>query len=276
MTAAPPPTSWTETAYDWLQRSNRKRALDEIPQNSTSAAWLFWRGKTGLTFLDAALRRPAANSTTIVAIHGEIAKTWTIVSLAARFVVNTRESQFPRNEDIDEEPTAAAGPPPQVIVLDGGLDVTFPKLAYAVRSCLLRQDAVDFEGDTQDCLRRIHIIPTTTQMLDWVPVLECIKYRLRQTAGAPTVILWDGFLEEREDKSAEVVRQLLRLVDACPSLVLVTTRRRPAYWTKEWNRRITHRIQLQRKTDPGEGHPYVANVLGKLVPFSITMSGILS
>jgi hypothetical protein len=264
-------TSWTETAYDWIQRSKRTRALEEIPKDPSAAAWSFLRGNTGISFLDAALRRQLPDRCPVMDLRGD-GKTWTIVSLAARFVAATRISQFATTQHNNDDPQ------PQVILLDSTLDVTVEKLAYCVRGTLLRQLESEsvcdlFEEDMNDCLSRIHIATHTN---DWVPLLETIRQQLAPfSSDHPTLILWDGFLQWDDDSEAsrmEIIRQMARLIDECSVVVVLTTM---SHRTFDWDRFVTHRIRLQ-KNESTSGHEYVATVQGAQIPFSITLSGILS
>ncbi len=259
--------SWTETAYDWFQRSKRKR--EEIPKDPSSSAWSFFRSGSGISFMDAAFRR---HTPTLPVIHltGDVAKTWTLLSLAARFVVQTRPSQFT---------TTTADVLPQVLWLDSHQQVTASKLAHVVRSTLLRHiqtamaDAHDeqlFNQDLQDCCERIHLARAAT---DWVPLLECWRHQLAAFDSHPTLIVWDGFLEDDDDVTrTEIVRQLSRLLEQC-SVVLVTASSSPR--NLEWDRFITQRVRLQRNAVTG-GHEYLATVQASQIPFSISASGILS
>jgi len=254
----------TETAYEWFQRSQRARVAHSAapPKDPTAAAWTFSRpssttGGTGLAFVDAALRRDNVHNLPVVDVRGAsgTGKTWTMVSLAARFAVATRPSQFvlrPRpnhdgyEDDADDDADGSQQQPlPQVIVLDSQYNLTLSKLTYAVRSMLLRrmsssetmttqdneeemQDhAVQFERDMQDCLRRIQIAHSA-DLAGWVPILEAMRHHLAQTASDhPTLILWDGFLSEpqavHEAARMEVIRQLERLLLDCSVLLVTTT-----------------------------------------------------
>jgi len=254
-------------------------------------------GGTGISFVDAALRRQLPDTLPIVEIRGDYGKTWTLVSLAARFVAATRPSQFPATTMAAPDENIAV---PQVIVIDSTWDITPAKLAYTVRSTLLRQMAsslsttADEESlllrDMQDCLSRIHVA-TASHTSEWVPILELIRQELAPTASDhPTLVLWDGFLLDggsnnninnsnnslnHEAGRMEIIRQLARLVEEC-SVVLVTTTssNRKSF---EWEKYITHRIKLQRNISArNEGHEYIATVQGAQIPFSITLSGILS
>lgn len=265
-----------ETAQAWFQRSCRKRALAGIPKDSSSAAWAFFRsGGTGIAFLDTLLRRQGgSDQLPIIDIRGDFGKTWTVVSLAARFVVATRPSQFPTA--VGDHSSL-----PQVIVMDTTHDVTTSKVALSVRSTLLRQfgSAVEdsFEMDMISCLGRIHVA-TADDAFGWVPILETLRYKLAPlSAEGPTLILWDGFLSDAEHDEAnrmEIIRQLGRLVEDC-SVVLVTAS--TGYRHKhEWNKYVTHHIRLDRNESNGTGHEFLATIHGSQIPFSLSAAGILS
>jgi hypothetical protein len=171
----------TETALDWFQRSQRKRATAETPTDPSSAAWAFLRGSSGIAPVDAAWRTPSAHSSLpVVTLEGSVGKTWTLLSLAARFVVATRKTRFASNEASREEATPSSTPSnlqsqPYVILLDSKFDMTIPKLAYIVRSTLLREPGITehtLEMEIEGCLSRIHLA-TVDEMNDaWVPILE--------------------------------------------------------------------------------------------------------
>jgi hypothetical protein len=266
-----------------MQRSRRRRAAAATPQDPASAAWAFVRptsaaGGTGIAFLDAALRRRpsrADNALPVVEIRGDVGKTWTLVSLAARFVVATRPSQFAERDESSSWTTAL----PQVVVLDSKYDVTTSKLAYAVRSTLLRRLSNSsrevFERDMEDCLGRIHVA-TADDIGGWVPLLEALRCSLTPLeSDTPTLVLWDGFLSEpgqTEASRMEVVRQLDRLVEECSVLVVTTGQTAQP----SWERFVTHRIRLERNLSTDSGHEFLATVHGARIPFSISLSGVLS
>jgi hypothetical protein len=292
--------SWTENAHDWLQRSRRKRALAQVPTDPSSAAWAFVRpsssaGGSNLAFLDTALRRQTAtDQLPVIDVRGDCCKTWTVVTLASRFAVATRPSQFESTVQttttttttttIDNDPPASL---PQVIVLDSTHDVTTAKLAYTVRSNLLRQSGssspADFQRDTESCLARIHLA-TADDVSGWVSLLEALRSKLAPVSSEyPTLVLWDGFLSEPHDEAGrmEVIRQLARLVQEC-SVLLVTTTNRMQH---DWDKFVTHRIKLDRNhaavvsgaVGPnGQQHEYMATVHGSRIPFSVSLAGILS
>ena len=307
-TSAPPPHAAVvvETAYEWFQRSQRARIARSVapPTNPTAAAWAFCRPSTattssssasfgtGIAFVDAALQRRVFHpqhqqqqQLPVVDIRGstDTGKTWTIISLAARFVVATRKSQFlvatghpPQRED-------DGWIPPQVIVFDSQCNVTLPKLVYAVRSLLLRrlsgsgagpstqeetaeqlhEKTVHFERDMEDCLSRIQVAQNSSQggdLTGWVPILETVRHQLAPTAADhPTLLLWDGFLSEpdavsHEGARMEVIRQLERVLLDCSVLLITTTTTNTSVVSgapdhggrhrKEWERFITQRIRL--------------------------------
>jgi len=309
----PQPSCWTETAYDWWQRSKRARAVSSAapPKDPASAAWAFCRPTssrgTGIAFVDAALRRtsaaPVTSSLPVVDVRGgsAVGKTWTILSLAARFAVATRPSQFDTSTimfDDENDMSNGCSVLPQVIILDSTYDVTTCKLSYAVRSTLLRkmssstQDdstaatqqrntddlATAFERDMKDCLSRIHF-GTADDLAGWVPLLECLRHQLTATSSDhPTLLLWDGFLSEPNPTEAarmEVIRQLERLLLEC-SVLLITTTGSHQYRPREYERFVTHRIRLDRNETSSSNHEYLATVHGAQIPFSISMAGILS
>jgi len=266
-------TSWTENAYEWLQRSRRKLAIAEIPRDPSSAAWAFMRKDgTGIAFVDAALRRQT-DQLPVIDVRGDIGKTWTILSLASRFVFATRPSQFQKTLD-DTIPL------PQVIILDSTYDVTAPKLAYTIRSNLLRKmessDEQAFQEDMESCLRRIHVA-SADDTGGWVPILESIRCKLAPFSSEhPTLVLWDGFLSDSHDEASrmEVIRQLDRLVQDCSIMLLTTS---SGNRKQEWDKFVTHRIKLERNQSAStDGHEFLATVHGSRIPFSLSLAGVLS
>jgi hypothetical protein len=116
-----------------------------------------------------------------VTLEGSVGKTWTLLSLAARFVVATRKTRFASNDASREEATPSSPPPsspqsqPYVILLDSKFDMTIPKLAYIVRSTLLREPGITehtLEMEIEGCLSRIHLATVDEMMDAWVPILE--------------------------------------------------------------------------------------------------------
>lgn len=274
--------SFSETALAWIQRTQRRRALLGVPRDPAGAAWSFLRptsrtGGTGLAFLDAALRRPSQSSAPpwpVVELRGTRGKSSTLLTLAARFVVATRPSQF------EATPHGRPTPPlPMVILLDSTGDMTVGHLAHVVRSTLLRcggepTDANGWQDELEECLGRIQV-GYVTQALEGVALLETLRARLATTQSEhPTLLLWDGYLDTFYDETSrmEVVRQMARLLRDCsvPFVYAASTLRRG------WDKYVTHRIRLE--ADPSEAGPTVgvATVHGTRIPFSISSAGVLS
>jgi hypothetical protein len=248
------------------RNNNNDRDADGQPPNDASvAAYKFCcptstdhESGTGISYIDAALTDPPLTTTTttttiseqqdtgdhnirhwdgtqrktnlpVIDISGDsgTGKTWTLLTLAARFVVRTRSSSLYPPHHIRSGRTVAAEddttpPSPQVILFDSKYEVSVSKLAQIVQSMLLKipisDDDVDekedaiaiLENDMVDCLRRIHIT-TTDDMSGWVPILETLRHSLlsppptthphHQPQPPPhpvmmTLILWDDFLSE--------------------------------------------------------------------------------
>jgi hypothetical protein len=266
-----------ETAWDWLQRVKKEKAAP--PNDPHGAAWAFCRGATGIAFVDAALKQ---NEIPTIDIRGSSSagKTLTVISLAARFVVDTRAAAFDRHPQqqqrrhTSEDEMMMQGEDstaPHVFLLDSQQDISMARLLYAVRTTLLRRHTtsgeVSFEDDLKDCLRRIHLVTSSDGFLGWVPVLEALRHKLRSFDTTPTLILWNGFLTEPE-ASNEVSRTLIirlvqRILTDCTVLWITTTHRR----LYEWERHVSQKIHL----DGG-----FASVHRTRIPFQLTMYGVLS
>jgi hypothetical protein len=230
----------------------------------------------------------------IMEIRGDCGKTWVLATLAARFVVATR----PSSEDDDETIDTSQARLPQVLFVDATLDATIEKVAHVVRSTLLKQTVhtQGFDNQLEQCLSRIHMVSLTNVASDILPLLEAWQQSLESFVGDeyPTLLLWDGFLDECHDDPArtEVVRQVTRLVQECCVIVVATissSRSNSMGVTPEWDKLVTHRIRLERQQQQrsdqpvaaagstGTGaHDYVAIVHGSSIPFSISSAGILS
>lgn len=222
-------------------------------------------------------------------------KTWTVVTLAARFVCATRSSLFESAERDSGSPLhrlPSSCREPRVILLDSQRDVTTAKLAYAVRSTLLLQSTSNHTDGTlqqemEACLGRIHV-GTVGCVSEWVAVLESVRNRLEPlqtptSSHPPTLVMWDGFLREPTDEAqrTEVIRQLVRLITDCSVLFVGTAL--PSTRRYEWEKHITHRIRLERtasgsssSSSSSPGHAYEATVHGNHFPYSISLAGILS
>lgn len=253
----------TETAWDWLQRELKEQVN---PHDPHSAAWAFCRGATGIGFVDTALKQ---NEIPVVDIRGPHAasKTLTLISIAARFVVDTRNSVFIGHTT----DSTSVDDAPRVYLLDSQYDVTLPHLLYAVKTTLLRKhtdNALEsFEEDLEECLSRVHLVTSSDGFLGWVPILESLRHRL-QPLDTPTLVLWNGFLAEPEASSNEISRALVvrlaqRLLMDCTVLWITTTNRR----RYEWERHVTQKIHLE------DG---VASVHRTRMPFRLSLYGVLS
>ena len=274
----------SERAIDWFQRCQEKqvqerRSVDLPPETPAAAAWAFFRGKsvhggTGIGFVDECITRrqqrqrgstrpnqlPAMEIRDSAASRNEggTGKTRTIVSLAAKFVVSTRESLFLSHQNHTTATTSPGSshrtPPlsvsqllsmPRVIVLDSNLDVTSLLIANSVSSSLLRDqqdptttDMAMLDQDMISCLSRIHVAHVE-EATDWIPVLESIRCQLlpdmettihsstrQEETDFPTLLLWDGFLSEpglTEGSQKEITRQLALLLKDCNIGLIYTT-----------------------------------------------------
>ena len=333
-----------ETALEWYQRCQRQLAAEQIPTDPLSAARVFISGKTGLSPIDMAWKLPStssnsassSSSSSVLILEGSIGKTMMVLSLAARFVVSTRPSQFSSNDaaaDTSEElqrstsslslPTpASTSPLPQVIILDSSLDMTPRKLLHVVRSTLLRHQAIvsstntasskssppleeQLENDIVNCLERIHIATVDDDGLGWLPVLEALRFQLKQqqqqagatngtqqrqsqkTSSAPTtLILWDGY-NDHHNQSSEITKQISRLLEECSNVAMVFTTttttnshkpmkfdwiNNPKSSSSSSPSRTVHRIHLHQRS----GKDCYAIVNGNKRSFSISAGGILS
>ena len=215
-------------------------------------------------------------------------KTWTVITLAARFVAATVPSHFKQPKDHNRSVVVA----PRVVVLDSMYDITATKLAYAVRSALLLKpdgpsDEEQLQRDAECCCRRIHVA-TASRTTDWVAALESIRNELVQAAASlppdqqlpPTLLLWDGFLDEptNEAERTEVMRQLARILHDCPVMFVSTAS--PSARRYEWEKHVTHRVRLRRDQQASSvassQQRFVATVLGNRIPYSVSLAGILS
>ena len=242
-----------ETALDWWNRCNVQQQPEQVvpiedhpPHDPSSAAWSFIRGNSGIAPIDAAWKRNTnalirGSSPDTIAIDGQVGKTWMLISLAARFVVDTRRSKFvtagigrPDNENYQQQGVVDCRDHdhqlPFVVILDSTYDVTPSKVRQVVHSTLLRQtslsanDYYDIEKELNLCLDRIHVASVTDDIMGWVPILELLRFELKHNHERcsnnfhPALVLWDGFLSEpatSESSKMEVVRQMTRLIQDC-------------------------------------------------------------
>jgi len=272
----------SETALDWWQRASlhrrRRRRRHHPPPvvpatDPTSAARNLWQGTSGIAYMDAAWRPTAWSSCDlpppVVVLEGNVGKTWTLRSLAARFVVATRPSRFAVGEPTGNTTTTTTLP--QVLILDSNHDFApaqTPALAKVVRSTLLRQPSSlssssssatagsDLESEWQECLERIHIVsPGTTTEEDWMATLEVLRQHCRAAAETTThsntnddddddephhshaskdsalLVLWDGCPILKQSQY-ELWQSLSRWLDTCPQdmAVVLTTTTTPSHY----------------------------------------------
>ena len=278
-----------ETALEWWKRCNRNQVVveDAPSHDPSSAAWSFVRGNSGIAPIDAAWKRnnnclTLGSSPDVISIDGKVGKTWMLISLAARFVVDTRASKYPSLSTSQFE--SQVDRLPFVVILDSMYDVTPAKVREVVHSTLLRQPALDgdeVENELKCCLDRIHVASVTDDILEWVPVLEELRLELKYNQRCannehPTLVLWDGFLTEpasNEHGKMEVVRQLARLIQEC-SVALVTSGGASAKSHNWRSQHKTHHLHLKRYN----GKDCLAEITGMRAPFHFSLSsgGILS
>ena len=281
------PKSWNETALDWLERSQKVEADAAVPKDPTSAAWAFVRAResygSGISFLDVVMKKKKAEQEhhlPIVELRGGtgVGKTWTLITVLARYIVSTRATRFaPPSSDDDL---------PQVIFMDSLQNIKMQHIMSAVRTELLRDvgDAVvndkeRFEQELQTALRRIILI-FGEGVNTWVPTLESLRHAL-VGKPFPTLLLWDGFLSDVHDERGkmEVIRQVNRLTKD-RSVQLITTEASNRYFTA-WEKHVGHRVRLERleATDTAEHHEFMATTSSQPVQqlaYTITRGGILT
>jgi hypothetical protein len=325
--------TWTETAYDWMKRWQHHASLSWIPHDPSSAAWSFVLVRPGsnhhhhhhhgttdgcgtsIPFIDAVLRQipprrlirggtTPINTLPVIRLDGEYGKTWTLLTLAARFVVKTRPSKFPKLDHQHQQHHPQQHPLPSVIVLDSKHDMTMEKLRVVVRSTLLRDMSTSkehetkltqmLEHDMEDCFRRIHIATISDDGAGWIPILECIRYQLLPIASIhPTLLLWDGYLCESYGKKKndsikfDIVRQIELLLRECNVMMVLTSSLSSSsssflYRKREWERFVTDRIRLDvKQSSPIHSDDHleleaIVNNNGIKLPCSISSTGILS
>jgi hypothetical protein len=358
--------------------ASARDSRDEM-RKSIAAAWAFVNSSispimtgansstTGINFVDEALRQKSLRQRTeaglgelrglgtprkrdwilpFVEIRGprQSGKTWTVVTLAARFAVSTRLSLF------GPASSAPVDCLSQVIIFDDSFNVTTSKLVYAVRSLLLHsgtdgsKDSENqppptgmdgstlvsppalLERDLDECLSRIHVA-RVDDLTEWVAILEMVRQNALPTdrgrgppglsstilLSKPTLLLWDDccltssrFYQRRHGLSTddsvyqqasrtEILRQLERLVEQCPVMVVATTTAANSHvrrgrkqeadssigiggnlqfsgW-KEWEKWISHRIVLD-ESDHGGRVALISE--GIAIPYSLSLAGVQS
>lgn len=267
--------SWSETALEWMQRSEMLEADAAVPKDPKSAAWAFLRAResygTGLSFIDSVIKNNAEHLSVVELRGGNgVGKTWTLVTLAARFVVATRATKFQSITSNDL---------PQVFFMDSLQSVKIQHIKSAVRRELLRDLGDDtaiqseyLELEICSALRRIRIIfgeGATT----WVPTLESLRHEL---AGKPfpTLVAWDGFLSDVHDVTGtlEVIRQVNRLTKETTVQIITTTASGRFY--AGWDKCVDHRIRLERiEAVDADKHEFMATTSQPLAQLAYTITG---
>jgi len=269
---------WSETAFNWLERSQRRSgSINEEPTDPTIAAWSFVRNKTGISFVDEAIKAIRCYSRVVeenrppfLELIGKTgATTLVLTSLAARFVVSTRWSKF-----VSTLPQPHSQP--QVVLLDSLYTFSMPLLVRTIRSALVLemthvQDTAVIDLEVEDCLKRIHLV-FVTDVTVAVAGLEALRIKLKSMDLIPNLLLWDEFLTTIPDTASkvEVTRQLTRLWYGTNTFVMVASPRRNSTLEKH----ITCQIIFEPKDH--ETHIYVAKVCGIKFIVTIGTAGILS
>jgi hypothetical protein len=275
------PKSWNETALDWLERSQKVDADAAVPKDPTSAAWAFVRARepygSGISFLDVVMKKKAEHLP-IVELRGGtgVGKTWTLITVVARFIVSTRATRFQSSSD----------DLPQVVFMDSLQNIKMQHIMSAVRTELLRDvgdamvnDEESFQLELQSALRRIILI-FGEGVNTWVPTLESLRHAL-VGKPFPTLVLWDGFLSDVHDERGkmEVIRQVNRLTKDT-SVQLITTEASNRYYAA-WEKHVGHRIRLERleAIDTADQHEFIATTSSQpaeQLAYTITRGGILT
>jgi hypothetical protein len=218
---------WIETAWNWFQRSQKSKII--IPKDPTTAAQAFMKGhvSTGIPFIDRALQtstntsqapflellgpvynhtnKTNKNKTTTMTIDTSTCScspaSWTLISLAARFVVATRPSKYQTwttthtvtwnvveedggDDDHDDDEYHHQQPrrqqqqsslplAPNVILIDSFHSIDIHDLVSAVRGLLLLDSVEDesLDMELEDCLARIHIL----FLSDTIPIVAGLE-----------------------------------------------------------------------------------------------------
>ena len=318
--------SWSETALAWWQRSRQQRKV-VAPTNPSAAARAFVQ-RPGLPFLQTATSRPQSRRSMsryqssnankrqrllgrthelpLIELSGPVAKTSTILALAAQFVVRTRPSRFHSIRDSDANETESTDENlPQVFILDSHWDISSSDMNRLIRSSLLcdydsmatdvttredqnsndevcRDDLDRLVSDCQCCLERVHLAyADENNSSGWLPIWESLASHLAEASlHHPTLVLCDGLLDSNNDSvdgGAEIQRAILRLLRDYNVMLVYTTRKALPRKKNEWDARVTHRIALDA-APPGTHGAFVAysdsQQKGNPIAFSITTAGL--
>jgi hypothetical protein len=303
MTTAAVATTTTETAYAWWQRARAQQPM-LAPTHPAAAARAFgqqlatggWGGDCPTTSSRRRRRLPVGQP--LVQVTGPVvATTATLVTLAVRYVVQTRPSLFDGQRSTTTGSTSAAMLP-QVFLMDASWEISVPQIRRILRATLLRDyDAAAVDGaasppppddqadhdvrlarDTECCLSRIHM--AHADAVDTLPLVasSLATHVATHSRSHPTLVLWNTTANEDEDDPQEpaarreVQRQFLRLADQYEFLLVVAVATfsgpsstwPPLQATRPkgvWDDRVTQRIRLAA-APPGAAHAYTAQTFG--------------
>jgi hypothetical protein len=302
MTTAAVATTTTETAYAWWQRARAQQPM-LAPTHPAAAARAFgqqlatggWGGDRPTTTTSSSRRRRRVTGQPLVEVTGPVvATTATLVTLAVRYVVQTRPSLFA--DAGQQSSTSAAAMLPQVFLMDASWEISMSQIRRILRATLLRDyDAAAVDGaaspppppddhdvrlarDTECCLSRIHM--AHADAVDTLPLVasSLATHVATHSRSHPTLVLWNTTAGEDEDDPQEpaarreVQRQFLRLADQYEFLLVVAAATfsgpssswPPPQATRPkgvWDDRVTQRIRLAA-APPGAVHAYTAQTSG--------------
>jgi hypothetical protein len=282
-----------ESARSWLDRSRHfvAKAIEELDGSPRSVAHAFLcrrrltsttRSGTGVAFVDCMLSiKNEHRSNVIFEIAGrpETGKTWTLLVLAASYLVQTA-TRPNRNGGENSDVW------PPVIILDAECGMHMPHLINALQSAILvvqRLPSSEDHGHVQSAIQqeiafhlgRVHWVPLTTK--EEIPLLfEVMRPALlsKSAFDAPPMIIIDAINSfESSDKiqpdlgvpsTHEVMRQLDRLLQACQQDIIIfasriITSNASSTTTDLWKRRfVTQTVTLERHNDTTSQNEFVA------------------
>lgn len=301
-----------ESARSWLDRSRHfvAKALEELDGSPRSVAHAFLcrhrptsttPSGTGVAFVDCMLSiKNERRDSVIFEIAGrpDTGKTWTLLVLAASYLVQTA-SAHPNRIDGGN---STLWPP--VIILDAECGIHMPHLIHALQSAILLRNSPS--EDVQSALQqeiafhlgRVHWVPLPTKE-DIPLLLEVMRPALlsKSVFDAPPMLIIDAVNSfESSDKiqpdlgvpsTHEVMRQLDRLLQACQRDIIIfasriiTSNASSNNTTDLWKRRfVTHTVTLERRNDTTFGTEFVAifpsTVKQSPLPFRIESGRILT
>ena len=300
--------SWSETAFAWWQRSRRRRKIVQ-PKNPSAAARAFVQQPTlGFLHVNTARRRQPSNARSnkrrrgnpqlpLVELSGPTAKTITLLTLAAQFVVKTRPSRFPNTTSNDSNNAHRNNDDkvllPHVFILDAHWEISASMIHKLIRAQLLcdydnmatdnpatgtntqeqgdepTDDVERLMTDCESCAHRVHVAQADeNNSAGWLPILESLKAHLAQASlSHPTLVLWDGLMggstplqnsSVNTNSSTEIQRSLLRLLREYDVMLVYTTTNPLTRKKSEWDERVTNRVRFDYATAGLLPHTFVA------------------